>query len=160
MGHDELSLNLDPHGYDAHGLPMYDDDLLDVRWRVFLDDAAALLGHSEMLDIETGAVSIRCIEDTNLRRQAIEILTLMVDRELQREASPNLLSVEEGAAWRRRLDVDALRAHGQRYVEVATRAGWPADPNDLDEKQMDQALLVVVHPELLEDVLRGRFDED
>lgn len=141
------AMSIEPTGYDAHGEAQYAPDLLDLRWTEVID-ALRAAGRNG-LEFEVGLYELLYAEDVDLIRKGVQVIAEIAEREVQRRGYPYLLDTESGIAWNRRMRVADLRANAERYAEVAARAGWPADPAELDEKQLDGAVLVVLMPYLL-----------
>lgn len=152
------AMAIEPTGYDAHGEAQYAPDLLDLCWTEIID-ALRAAGRNGF-EFEVGLYELLYVENVDLIRKGVQVIVEIAEREIQRRGYPYLLDTESGIAWNRRMRVADLRANAERYAQVAVRAGWPADPDDLTEKQMDQAFLVVCHPHLLEDALQSGESED
>lgn len=138
-------LNIEPRGYDAEGGACYDDDLLDLRWGTLLEDV------QQGLDLEVGVHALIYTDNVDLIRKGVEVIGLLAERHIRRQGHPGLLDEESGRAWHREMRVTDLRAHRERYAELAARAGWPDEPADLDDEQMDQAVIHVLMPHLLDE---------
>jgi hypothetical protein len=130
-----------PKWYDAHGCACYDDDLLDLRWSAVRDDLGGF-------ELEMGVHSLLYSNDVDLIRKGVEIIGLLAERQIRRLAYPGLLDEESGVEWHRTMRVGELRAH-PRYAVVAAQEGWPADPAELDEDQMDAAVFAVLLPHVI-----------
>ena len=136
--------SIEPRSYDGEGCACYDDDLLDLRWHALTDDA----GPNRRLAVDEGVAALLYTDDVDLIRRGVEIIGQLAERHIRRLAHPGLLDEESGRAWHRQMRVDDLRSH-PRYAELAERVGWPADPGDLNDRQMDIAILRVLMPHLL-----------
>lgn len=134
-----------PSGYDVHGLPIYEGDELDERYQAIVDKLA------DGLTIDCGVGSLlHGSGNVALRREFVAILHELVEREIEREASPSLLSEADGVDLWRANAVDDLRV--REYEPVRARLDWPADPNLLDEDQLATAHLILKHPHLLDPI--------
>lgn len=152
MAPDDLSI--EPRDYDAHGNAYYGDDLLDLRWEHLIEHEIREAREDLRLPFEAAINDLLYTDDVDLIRRGVEIIGLLAERHIRRLAHPALLDEESGIARYREMRVAELRAHRERYAELAGRAGWPEDPADLDDKQLDHAILHVLLPHLLGDGAR------
>lgn len=148
-------LSIEPTGYDCEGCALYESDLIDLRWLALLDDVDA--AGRDPLDFEAGLHALLFTDDVDLIRRGVEMIGLEAERHILRRGHPGLLDEESGRAWWRRMVEADLRGRPE-YEDLRERAGWPADPADLDDDQLGIAKVVVLHPALLEDLIRR--DED
>lgn len=140
-------MSIEPTGYDSHGLAQYASDLLDLRWDEVIH---AVRAHGDDgMTLEVGVMALVYSDDIDLIRKGVQVITELAEREIQRRGYPYLLDEQSGIEWNRKMRVADLRANAERYAEVAARAGWPADPDELDGKQLEGAVLVVLMPDLL-----------
>ncbi|MDP1818442.1 MAG: hypothetical protein Q8K58_00935 [Acidimicrobiales bacterium] len=135
-------LTTEPSGYDAEGHPLFGEDDLDRHYAKLLDKL------SGWFDIDNAIGYILRPENAPHWDDLLWTLDDMLDRERQRNAKT--LSPEDGErVWRDQALAD-LRLRSDRYAQVAPGAGWPSDPEGLDNPTLSEAVLVVCHPEVLE----------
>lgn len=150
---------IEPVGYDAHGLPLYNNDGLDDAWSSVLDKYKRR--GQDMNDLEHGMFAIAYCEDIDLAGEALELIGALREREIQRRANPNLLDTESGVGRYREMVVADLRARPERYAACREAAPhWPVDPGDLDDENLEWATLIVLMPDLLRgEPWRGYIEE-
>lgn len=137
-------ITTEPTGYDGEGYPLYAEDDLDRNYRGLLDNLKA----DTALTVDRGVWELLDVDNSASWDDFLWALDDLIDRERQRRSK--CLPVEDGRRVWHDETVARLRDKADKYAAMRDRAGWPQDPADLDDDQLEQARLVLLHPRALE----------